>query len=189
MAALGVAAAIGGGIAAPMPAAPDAYGAALPPTAATIAAGPVPGCDATAFIVGAIDSAQGEIRGQAYNFSSAAIVSALLRARQRGVSVAMLLDKISPCQKGSGADALAAAGIPVMIDARPRIAHNKVLIIDRAGDPRQLQFQRRGDAVTPEDTNLVAAPAVAAYYLAYWETRQKASTPYGQRGQWCHTRS
>jgi hypothetical protein len=38
-----------------------------------------------------------------------------------------------------------------------------------------------------EDTNLVDAPAVAVYHLDYWRARQKASTPYGQRAQRCHT--
>jgi phosphatidylserine/phosphatidylglycerophosphate/cardiolipin synthase-like enzyme len=102
----------------------------LPPTPTTISSCTVPGCDVTAFIVAAIDGADQGIRGQAYNFTGAPIVAALVRAKERGVDLAMLLDKISPCQKGEGADALAAAGIPVAIDRRPRIAHNKVLIID-----------------------------------------------------------
>jgi phosphatidylserine/phosphatidylglycerophosphate/cardiolipin synthase-like enzyme len=164
-------------------------GAALPATAATIASCVVPGCDATAFIVKAIDGAQAEIRGQAYNFTNAAIIEALLRVRQRGVSVAMLFDKITPCQRGSGADALAVAGIPVMIDARPRIAHNKVLVIDRERVILGSFNFSAGAMRNAEDTNLVGAPAVAAYYLAYWRARQKASTPYGQRGRWCHARS
>src|SRR5579863_8366157 len=188
VAALGVAVALGSGFAWPRPATPGGE-AALPPTAAMIASCLVPGCDATAFIVKAIDGAQAEIRGQAYNFTSAAIVEALVRARQRGVYVAILLDKISPCQRGSGADALALAGIPVMIDARPRIAHNKVLIIDRERLILGSFNFSAGAMRNAEDTNLVNAPAVAAYYLAYWTARQQASTPYNERGQWCHARS
>lgn len=159
--------------------------AELPPTPATITSCLVPGCDATAFIVAAIEGAHNEIRGQAYNFSSAPIIDALVRARRRGIDVAMLLDKISPCQTGEGADALTAAGIPVMIDATPRIAHNKVMVFDRA---RVIlgSFNFSAAAMrNAEDTNLVAAPAVAAYYLAYWQARQAVSTPYRDRALWC----
>ena len=176
--ALGLAASIAGAPAHPVT-------AELPPTPATIESCLVPGCDATAFIVKAIEDARHEIRGQAYNFTSAPIIDALLRARQRGVDVAMLLDKIAPCQKGAGADVLAAAGIPVMIDDSPRIAHNKVLVVDRA----QVilgSFNFSAAAMrNAEDTNLVTAPAVAAHYLAYWEARQAVSTPYRDRIRWC----
>jgi phosphatidylserine/phosphatidylglycerophosphate/cardiolipin synthase-like enzyme len=176
----------------------SAPGAAAPPLspatpmAASVTSCLVPGCDATAFIVAAIDGARREIRGQAYNFTSAPIVAALVRAKARGIDVAMLLDKISPCQRGAGADALAAAGIPVMIDARPRIAHNKVLIIDAGTSAARLilgSFNFSAAAMrNAEDTNLVSSPAVAAQYRAYWTARQALSTPFGARERWCRPR-
>jgi phospholipase D len=98
---------------------------------ATIASCLVPGCDGTKFIAEAIDGARRELRIQFYNFTSAPIAAAIIRARERGVDVAMLLDKISPCQRGAAADQIEAAGIPVAIDRSVRIAHNKVVVIDR----------------------------------------------------------
>ncbi|HEV2335750.1 MAG TPA: phospholipase D-like domain-containing protein, partial [Stellaceae bacterium] len=64
----------------------------------------VPGCDGTQVIVDAIAGARRELRIQFYNFTSAPIAAAIIRARQRGVDVALLLDKISPCQRGAVAD-------------------------------------------------------------------------------------
>jgi phosphatidylserine/phosphatidylglycerophosphate/cardiolipin synthase-like enzyme len=157
------------------------------PTAvpATIATCLVPGCDATAFIVAAIDGAQREIRGQAYNFTNQSIIDALVRARRRGIDVAMLLDKLSPCQRGEGVDTLAAAGIPVLIDAQPRIAHNKVLIIDRSSVVLG-SFNFSASAMrNAEDTNLVSGDALAARFLSYWRERREVATPYGGRALWC----
>ncbi len=84
-------------------------------------------------IISQINAARTEIRVQAYGFTSPLILSALATARARGVDVAVILDKSA---SGSGAGASGAtyalhAGIPVSIDFRPAIAHNKVMIIDR----------------------------------------------------------
>jgi hypothetical protein len=45
--------------------------------------------------------------------------------------VRLIADKWSPCEQGREITPVAAAGIPVWIDARVRIAHEKALIVDR----------------------------------------------------------
>lgn len=89
-----------------------------------------PGADCTRLVVEAVDGARSSLLVQAYNFSEPRIVAAIAAAFRRGVAVTVLLDKTSPSQKGAGAPHLAAEGVPVYIDVKPRIAHNKVMIVD-----------------------------------------------------------
>ncbi|HEY3911728.1 MAG TPA: phospholipase D-like domain-containing protein [Stellaceae bacterium] len=56
---------------------------------------------------------------------------ALIRAHNRGFDVRVIADRWTPCERQEGIDALAAAGIPVWINAHARIAHEKALVIDR----------------------------------------------------------
>jgi phospholipase D len=86
-------------------------------------------------IVNAIGAARSGIRVQAYGFTSARVIGALAAAKRRGVVVEAILDKTNLRQSSgaayTGATYLAHADIPVWIDARPAIAHNKVIIIDQ----------------------------------------------------------
>ncbi|MGC2414315.1 MAG: phospholipase D-like domain-containing protein, partial [Stellaceae bacterium] len=156
---------------------------------ATIASCLVPGCDGTKFISDAIDGARRELRIQFYNFTSAPIAAAIIRARQRGVDVAMLLDKISPCQRGAAADQVKAAGIPVAIDRSVRIAHNKVVVIDRVRVIEGSFNASAAAAKNAENTNLVAAPAIAEAYRAQWERRAALSVPYVDRVHSCRAKT
>lgn len=87
----------------------------------------------TLMALGAIEAAQREILVNAYALTTGSgIPGALTRAHDRGVAVSVIADKWTPRERKEGLTPLAAAGIPVWIDARGRIAHEKALIIDRA---------------------------------------------------------
>lgn len=81
-------------------------------------------------VVAGIDRAQHGILVQAYGFTSKPIIQSLVEAHKRGVSVSVILDKSNLEQKHSGMRTLLAARIPVWIDFKPAIAHNKVMIVD-----------------------------------------------------------
>ena len=84
-----------------------------------------------ALIVHAIQEAKHEILVQAYGFTNKAILKALVEAHKRGVDVKVILDKSNQSKRYSGATYVSNAGIPVWIDYRPAIAHNKVMIMDQ----------------------------------------------------------
>ncbi len=86
----------------------------------------VPGDDCEAMIISAIDTAHESIDVQAYHLSNNNIVGSLMVAEQRGVNVRVILDKVA---EKEGA-ILIEEGIPVLIDYKRAIAHNKVMIID-----------------------------------------------------------
>ena len=82
--------------------------------------------------VAEISRATKTILVQSYSFTSHPIGDALIDARHRGVDVTVVADKSEQRDKHSEISALAQAGIPVYIDARHAIAHNKVMVIDGA---------------------------------------------------------
>ena len=77
-----------------------------------------------------INQAKTEILLQAYSFTSKPIAQALIRAQKRGVRISAVLDKSNRRQKYSAATFLKNMGIPVFIDDKHAIAHNKIMIID-----------------------------------------------------------
>src|SRR5262245_9892316 len=90
---------------------------------------PAGGC--TEAVVNEIRQAPQQILVQAYSFTSVPIANALVEAHNRGVSIYIVLDKSQKTEQYSGADFVAHAGIPTLIDAAHAIAHNKVMLIDQ----------------------------------------------------------
>ena len=89
-----------------------------------------PGQDCEGLIVREIERAQKSILMQAYSFTSTPIAKALADAKRRGVDVRAILDKSQRTEKYSGATFLKNAGIPMVIDEKPAIAHSKIFIFD-----------------------------------------------------------
>jgi len=87
---------------------------------------------ATEAVVQEIHSARQEILVQAYSFTSKPIAKALIDAKKRGVKIDAVLDKSNVTAKYSAATFLYNVGIPVLIDGKHTIAHNKIIIIDRS---------------------------------------------------------
>ena len=81
-------------------------------------------------IVAAINGAVKTIDIMAYEFSARPIIDAVLAAKTRGVVVRCILDKSQLHAKYSALSTFLAAGIPLKIDVKPPIAHNKVMVID-----------------------------------------------------------
>src|SRR5271169_1893918 len=79
-----------------------------------------------------VDAAEREILVSAYVLTNGSgIPAALIRVQDRGVDVELVADRRAPCDMQEGVDEVAGSGIPVWIDARVRIAHEKALVIDR----------------------------------------------------------
>ena len=89
-----------------------------------------PGGGITGMIVKEIESAKSSIDVQAYSFTSIPITDALVDAKNKGVSVRIILDKSDVREKGGALPALISAGIETKIDYAFAIAHSKVMIID-----------------------------------------------------------
>lgn len=142
-----------------------------------------PGENCTDAIVQALGTAKRSIQAQAYSFTSAPIVKALLDAHKRGVQVRVILDKSQRGAKYSSADFLANQGVPVVIDANHAIAHNKVIVID--GEvvlTGSFNFTKAAQEKNAENLLVLRDPALAAQYARNWEAHQAHSQAYVGRG-------
>jgi phosphatidylserine/phosphatidylglycerophosphate/cardiolipin synthase-like enzyme len=142
--------------------------------------------DCAAFAADANDRAEQQILVNAYTLTTGSgIVEALVRAKQRGVDVKLIVDRTTPCERGSGIEPLARAGIPVWIDHGVRLAHAKAMVIDRKVVLTGSMNWTASAARNAEDLNLVASEAVAASYAAHWQNRLVVSVPFSRREDWC----
>jgi len=89
-----------------------------------------PGGGCTVAILSEINQAKTEILIQAYSFTSQPIARALIQAKKRGVKIIAVLDKSNRTKKYSAATFLKNMEIPVYIDDKHAIAHNKIILID-----------------------------------------------------------
>jgi phosphatidylserine/phosphatidylglycerophosphate/cardiolipin synthase-like enzyme len=131
-------------------------------------------------IVSEINAARESVLVQAYSFTSAPIAAALTAARRRGVSVEAVLDKSNRTAKYSAATFLHRAGIPVFIDAKPVIAHSKIIIIDRATViTGSFNFTKAAEETNTENLLIIKnCPALTVRYLKNYADRLSVSEPF-----------
>ena len=144
-----------------------------------------PGGQCTRLIVEKIEGARHSILVQAYSFTSTPILSALKAAHARGVAVEVIVDKTSarPSPSGSrysAATYLTNAGIPVWVDNKVAIAHNKVMVLDGATViTGSFNFTAAAQSHNAENLLVISDPALADEYRLNWQRRRAVSTPYG----------
>jgi len=135
-----------------------------------------PNNGATDAIVREIDRARSEILVQAYSFTSVPIAKALLKAHRRGVKVRAILDKSQKTQKYSSASFLTNSGIPTYIDDKHAIAHNKIIIIDRAVViTGSFNFTKAAEEKNAENLLIIRSKELAKPYLENWQRHREHS--------------
>lgn len=129
---------------------------------------PSGGC--TAAVVRELAAAKVSIRVQAYSFTSAPIAQALVAAAKRGVTVTVVLDRSNRSSKYSAVTFLQHAGVPVVIDAKHAIAHNKIIIVDnQVVLTGSFNFTSQAETSNAENLLVLRYPALAAAYIGNWE--------------------
>lgn len=145
--------------------------------------------DCVAFAVDAINRAERQILVNAYGLTKGSgIVEALIRAKQRNVDVELIADKTTPCERGSGIEPLARAGVPIWIDRGVRIAHSKAMTIDRKVVLTGSMNFTSGAGQNSENVALISSETVAAAYTGHWQNCLVASVPFTRREEWCRSR-
>ncbi len=143
-----------------------------------------PGDDCEGLIVELIGQARRTIHMQAYSFTDRAIAAALVDARARGRKVVVLLDKSQRRERYSVAAKLTAAGVTVLFDDQPAIAHNKTIIIDPGSDHPALETGSFNFTYSAERRNAENAliirddPGLVASYERYFQARMAVSEPW-----------
>jgi phosphatidylserine/phosphatidylglycerophosphate/cardiolipin synthase-like enzyme len=159
--------------------------AVLPPveTAANVETCFTPAEHCVGSIVAIISAAKSQIRVQAYGFTSDPIATALVAAHQRGIDVEVILDKsnerASNEARGGDAGMIARAGLPVFIDYRPAIAHNKVMIVDEhIVVTGSYNFTAAAEQRNAENVTIIDSRSAAERFLENWRSRKALSRPF-----------
>ncbi len=136
-----------------------------------------PGQDCTGEIVEALAIAKHSIYVQAYSFTSKPIANALVTAKKRGVDVKVILDKSQyKAEKYSASQFLDNQNVPVWIDSKPAIAHNKIMIIDESTViTGSFNFTKAAQDKNAENLLIIHNSELAKQYLVNWQSRQKES--------------
>ncbi len=138
-----------------------------------------PGAGVSDAIVRNIDSARVEILVQAYSFTSGPIAEALCRAKDRGVTVRVQLDKSNVKNRGSqyrrlwDCDVMVESDIGQYNNAKKiKIAHNKVMVIDSlVVITGSYNFTKAAETANAENLLIVRDSALARHYLGNWWQR------------------
>ena len=130
-----------------------------------------------------IDSAHRTIRVLAYSFTSAPVTAALLRAKKRGVDVAIVADRKSSLDNGkarAALGALAAAGVAVRCTSAWAIHHDKTVVVDgRHVETGSFNFSDAAERRNSE--NIIVLwnnPELAAVYMRHWQRNWESGVDY-----------
>ncbi len=138
-----------------------------------------PGQNCTGMIVDAINGAQKSIDVQAYGFTSQPIVNALLKAEGRGVKVRVILDKSNLSGNNSEIPVLQTNNIPVWIDYKVKIAHNKVMVIDSDKViTGSFNFTTSAQYRNAENVIILSSSDIASSYEQNFQNRLAVSLTY-----------
>lgn len=140
------------------------------------------GC--TEAIIKHLDSAKKTVLIQAYSFTSEPIAKALLNAHKKGIRIEVILDKNQKTAKYSSATFFLNQGIPVRIDRRHAIAHNKVMIIDgETVITGSFNFTKQAEEKNAENLLIIRDKKLSEIYIKNWENHAKHSEAYKGRGR------
>ncbi|KUE85453.1 Phosphatidylserine/phosphatidylglycerophosphate/cardiolipin synthase [Cupriavidus necator] len=138
------------------------------------------GASCQALLINAIRSTRHRLLIQAYSFTSAPIAEAVAQAHRRGVDVRVILDKSQQSERYTSATYLKHAGVPVVIDNKPAIAHNKVMVFDdQAVFTGSFNFTKSAQERNAENGMLIRGDAaVVRAYTDNWNKRYQQSRAY-----------
>ncbi len=157
------------------------------PATGTVEVAYTPWDDAEGAILRTLAGAQHEIYVQAYLFTSRNLARGLLDALNRGVRVEMLADH-DMLLKGENSQIpnLARSGIPVWLETRYAVAHNKVMLIDPESAAAAVvtgsyNYTYSAQARNAENLLILRGnPALARAYLENWRRHRSEAVPYSE---------
>jgi phosphatidylserine/phosphatidylglycerophosphate/cardiolipin synthase-like enzyme len=135
--------------------------------------------ECTSAIIKELEKANNSVLVQAYYFTSAPIAEALVNASERGVKVEVILDKSQKARKDSKATFFIDKGIPVMIDDKHAIAHNKVMVIDRETViTGSFNLTEAAEKKNAENLLIIHDRKLAEKYVKNWQEHAQHSDAY-----------
>ncbi len=116
-----------------------------------------------------IDGSKKSIKVMAYGFTSLNLAEALVRAKKRGVDVALIQDEKSSQNNREALQKLLDAGIEVRSDGKHAIQHNKVMVIDQdVVITGSYNFTNSAETRNAENIMIVKSEYAARRYSDNW---------------------
>ena len=128
-------------------------------------------------VIAEIDLAKTSIHMQAYSMASKPIAEALVRAKARGVSISIIVDKSQQRKFHTHIKDLTHTGIMVYIDYKPSSVHsNKLLIIDAMTTiGGSYNLSNNDENSNPENVTIIKNKEFAALYSDSFQKRLNIS--------------
>lgn len=134
---------------------------------------PKGGC--TRMITNFIDSAKPKksILMMAYVLTSDIISNSLIKAKQRGVNVTILVDKNAPLARGADAKRLSDVGIEVLVDKNHPISHSKSIIIGNAVQTGSFNYSSAAEYSNQENALILySVPKISKNYRDFFDSHR-----------------
>ena len=132
-----------------------------------------PNYECSKLIIHEIEKAKRSVYVQAYSFTLESIKYSLVKAKENGLDVMVILDKT---QKNDAGKYFIYNHIPTWIDYHARIAHNKVMIIDNETViTGSFNFTQSAQMRNTENVLIIHDANLATKYYANWNSRKKIS--------------
>ena len=121
-------------------------------------------------VVELIDGAKRTVDVAMYSFTSKGIARALVRARERGVVVRVVMDDRQARGKHSVDELLRARGIPVFLDGPKKTLHHKFMVVDtQLVLTGSYNFTTSAERRNDENLIVIHSPDLARVYLREME--------------------
>lgn len=147
-----------------------AFAGSLPALAPAVEVAFSPRGGATELVVRTIESAKTSVRVAAYSFTSKPIAVALADAHKRGIDVRAVVDKSNATARYTAATFLANQGVPVRVDYRYAIMHDKFIVVDgETVEEGSFNYTAAAESKNAENVLLLHDPGVAQRYGQEWE--------------------
>ena len=160
---------------------PSSAGESIRLDGATVEACFTPGANCASIVADAVLAARERVWLLGYGFSEPGILGALKEVRGRGLDVRLILDRSNDDGgRNSGATYMAKLGVPVLIDRSVRIAHNKLILIDRdTVIMGSLNWTTAGNTKNAENVHIFrGTKELSERHAAYFRGREAVSEPY-----------
>jgi phosphatidylserine/phosphatidylglycerophosphate/cardiolipin synthase-like enzyme len=121
----------------------------------------------SAIIIKLIDSAQRYVHVAVYSFTLDCIRDALIRARDRGVEVKVVMERDQAGERGSEYENLLRARVDVRLDGNPYLMHHKFMVVDgKIVVTGSYNWSYSAEERNDENLVVISSPDIARLYEA-----------------------
>ncbi|HWR72318.1 MAG TPA: phospholipase D-like domain-containing protein, partial [Nitrospirota bacterium] len=151
------------------------------PTTVTPCFTPPGGCSDS--VAAEIANAKSEVLVQAYTLTSKDIADAIVKAKESGANVAIIMDRSSAYAQGSALYFSQLKGIPTLIDAKHAASRSNVVIIDgETVITGGFTFTNEAGDRYAEDLVIIRSRYLAESYRGNWNQHKDHAEEFKQNG-------